>query len=37
MTGDAIVAPLTVGVMLALLGIVLLLLTRRRQRAGRIG
>ncbi|MBB5476317.1 IPT/TIG domain-containing protein [Micromonospora parathelypteridis] len=36
-TGDAIAAPLTVGAMLALLGIVLVLLTRRRQRAGRIG
>ncbi|MGC4747611.1 IPT/TIG domain-containing protein [Micromonospora sp. DT201] len=36
-TGDAIAAPLTVGAMLALLGIVLVLLTGRRQRAGRIG
>ncbi|MFC8850424.1 MULTISPECIES: IPT/TIG domain-containing protein [unclassified Micromonospora] len=36
-TGDTIATPLTAGAMLALLGIVLVLLTRHRQRAGRIG
>ncbi|MEU4555339.1 IPT/TIG domain-containing protein [Micromonospora violae] len=32
-TGDSIASPLTAGAMLALLGVVLMLLTRRRQRA----
>ncbi|WP_158630935.1 IPT/TIG domain-containing protein [Micromonospora inaquosa] len=36
-TGDTVAAPLSVGALLALLGVVLVLLTRRRQRAGRIG
>ncbi|MBM0204635.1 LPXTG cell wall anchor domain-containing protein [Micromonospora sp. NPDC051227] len=36
-TGDTVAAPLSVGALLALLGIVLVLLTRRRQRADRIG
>ncbi|KAB1940292.1 LPXTG cell wall anchor domain-containing protein [Micromonospora sp. ALFpr18c] len=36
-TGDSVGAPLTIGAMLALFGIVLVLLTRRRQRASRIG
>ncbi|RQX19535.1 hypothetical protein DDE19_03815 [Micromonospora ureilytica] len=36
-TGDTVAAPLGVGAMLALLGIVLVLLGQRRRRAGRIG
>ncbi|MEO3772206.1 IPT/TIG domain-containing protein [Micromonospora sp. B9E7] len=36
-TGDIIAAPLSVGAVLALLGFVLVLLTRRRRSAGRIG
>ncbi|MBM7077169.1 IPT/TIG domain-containing protein [Micromonospora humida] len=36
-TGDTVAAPLTVGVLLALLGVALVVLTRRRHRAGRTG